>query len=127
MSLKSKLVNLKNKLVLKISELERLKLKAISKPVDLLGCLAIVGENNEKNTSNSSNIFMPSIPNKNLSKYFVYNKNMDQVEKIDTNTSSHTDNKSNPISELSKDDTEINSKISDETSISKISKDILPI
>jgi len=59
-SLKSELTNLKNELVLKISELDCQKSEVISKPV--------VGGNDEKNTSNSSNIFVPSIPNKNLSK-----------------------------------------------------------
>jgi hypothetical protein len=69
--------------------------------------------------------------NKNLSKYFIRRKNIDQDEKIDNNmcldTSSaiptHTNDE---ITELPKIDTEINPKISDVTSISETSKDIFP-
>jgi len=122
MSLKSELVDLKNELVSKISELECLKSEAISKP--------IVGGNVEKNMTKSDDISTVSdsshlvsvSDNKNLSKYFIRRKNIDQDEKID-NIPTHTNDE---ITELPKIDTEINSKISDETSICETNKDIFP-
>ena len=60
--------------------------------------------------------------NKNLSKYFIRRKNIDQDEKID-NIPTHTNDE---ITELPKIDAEINPKISDVTSISETNKDIFP-
>ena len=131
-SLKSELTNLKNELVLKISELDYQKSEAISKPV--------IGGDDEKNTQSEeqSSITKPddisaineesvirgyASSSKNLSKYFVRGKSMDQAEKID-----------GEITELPKNDTEINPKVSDsrsenasasETSISENSEDII--
>ncbi|CAJ0846311.1 3694_t:CDS:1, partial [Entrophospora sp. SA101] len=117
LSLKSKIVeleNIKSELELKVNELERLKSEAISNPV--------LGGNDEKNTlceeqssmTKSDDISAVIEPSKDLSQYFLCRKKMDSIEKID-----------GEITELSKNDTEINPKISD--SISEISKDILPV
>ncbi|CAG8450923.1 5471_t:CDS:1, partial [Paraglomus brasilianum] len=134
----AELENIKSELESKVDELECLKSEAISKP--------IVGGNDEgqsfshdsssrpygpvskiKNTlcEEQSSITKPddisaineesvirgyASSSKNLSKYFVRGKSMDQAEKID-----------GEITELPKNDTEINPKVSDETSISEIS------
>jgi len=132
-SLKSKIVGL----ALKISELERLK------PEDISGSIIGGAEPHDSKSRSkgacfhnkkyaergtkfyiefssrgitplqSNNISTVSGSNKNLSKYFVHRKNMDPIEKID-----------GEITELPKNDTEINPKVSDETSISEISEDI---
>ncbi|CAJ0870849.1 7026_t:CDS:2, partial [Entrophospora sp. SA101] len=104
-ALKSELVDLKNELVSNISELERLKSETIPKP--------IVGGDDEKNI----------IKDNDLSKYFVRRKNMDPIEKIDGNISTYTNDE---ITKLPKNDTKINSKVSDETSINEIGEDIIP-
>nr|CAG8648350.1 660_t:CDS:1 [Entrophospora candida] len=108
LSLKSKIVeleNIKSGLELKVNELEQLKSENVSKP--------IVGGDNEKNITKSDNI---SLGSTDLSKYFVCRKNMDPIEKID-----------GEITGLPKNDTKINPKVSDETSISEISEDNMPI
>ncbi|RIB17555.1 hypothetical protein C2G38_2246320 [Gigaspora rosea] len=93
----------------KVNELECLKSETISKP--------IVGGDDEKNITKSDNI---SLGSTDLSKYFIRRKNMDQTEKTDGNILTYTNDE---ITELSKNDTEANSKVSNETSISKISED----
>ncbi|CAJ0904746.1 6556_t:CDS:2, partial [Entrophospora sp. SA101] len=86
-SLKSKITELermKDELSLKVSELEHLKSEDISEP--------IVGGDNEKNTQSeeqssiikSIDISAVSEPSKNISRYFLHGKNMDQAGKIDT-------------------------------------------
>jgi hypothetical protein len=113
-SLKSKIAEveqMKSELESKVNELECLKSEDVSKPV--------IGGNDEKNI----------IKNSDLSKYFIRGKNMDPIEKIDGNArsalsmkdmSTYTNDK---ITELSKNDTEINPKINEETSISENNKD----
>nr|CAG8652282.1 7493_t:CDS:1 [Entrophospora candida] len=134
-SLKSKITELelmKDELSLKVSELEHLKSEDISEP--------IVGGDNEKNAQSdeqspitkSDDISAISEPSKNLSQYFIRRgkapllcnkKNMDQAGKIDGIISDHT--RHDGITEPSKVDTEISSKINEETNINEISKDIL--
>ncbi|CAJ0824224.1 828_t:CDS:2, partial [Entrophospora sp. SA101] len=125
-SLKSKITELermKDELSLKVSELEHLKSEDISEPT--------VGGDVEKNMQSdeqssitkSDDISAISEPIKNLSQYFIRKKNMDQVRKIDGNISDHT--RHDGITEPSKVDTEISSKINEETNINEISKDIL--
>nr|CAG8547865.1 3036_t:CDS:1 [Entrophospora candida] len=107
LSLKSKIAeleNIKSELESKVNELECLKSEGISK--------SIVGGNDEKNITKSDNI---SLGSTDLSKYFIRGKNMDPIEKID-----------GEITELPKNDTEIDPKVSEGTSISEISKDITP-
>ncbi|CAG8532378.1 8733_t:CDS:2 [Funneliformis caledonium] len=87
-----------HKLASKVSELECLKSEAISNPV--------LGENDEKNMTKPDDIFavLQSRPlgdslnydtyvsnksSKNLSKYFVHEKSMDQTEKIDNDISTY--------------------------------------
>ena len=82
MSLKSKIAELekiKSELESKVNELEYLKLEAISKPV--------IGGNDVKNMTKSDDISAVIEPSKNLSKYFIRGKNMDPIEKIDSNVS----------------------------------------
>ncbi|RIB05265.1 hypothetical protein C2G38_2253912 [Gigaspora rosea] len=93
----------------KVNELECLKSETILKP--------IVGGDDEKNITKTDNI---SLGSTDLSKYFIRRKNMDQTEKTDGNILTYTNDE---IIELSKNDTEANSKVSNETSISEISKD----
>ncbi|KAF0337380.1 hypothetical protein F8M41_016527 [Gigaspora margarita] len=114
-SLKSELVNIKSELDSKVSELERLKSKNI--------LVLVVGGDSEKNISKSNNISAVSEPSKNLSQYFAHKKIMNKVEKISTDIPTHTNNKIVPILESSKIDTEVISKISDETIINKNSED----
>ncbi|CAG8539969.1 17660_t:CDS:2 [Cetraspora pellucida] len=98
--LKSKIAeleNIKSKLKSKVNELECLKLKTISKP--------IVGGDDEKNITKSDNI---SLDSTDLSKYFIYRKNMDQTKKTNSNILTYTNDE---ITELSKNNTEANSKI----------------
>ena len=97
--------NIKSELESKVNELERLKSEAISKP--------IVGGDDGKNITKSDNI---SLGSTDLSKYFIRGKNMEPIEKID-----------GEITELPKNDTEIDPKVSEGTSISKISEDNMPI
>jgi len=126
-SLKSKITELermKDELSLKVSELDCLKSETISKP--------IVGGDDEKNMTKSDDISAVIEPSKNLSKYFVRGKSMNQAEKIDNDIATQTvifDNCSanNEFTEPPKIDTEINPKISDETSISEINKDNMPV
>ncbi|RIB10233.1 hypothetical protein C2G38_2206694 [Gigaspora rosea] len=101
LSLKSKIVEVEHELASKVSELECLKSEAISNP--------ILGGNDEKNMTKSDDISAVieeseirgyASPSKNLSKYFVRGKNMDQAKKID-----------GEITELPKNDTEINPKM----------------
>ncbi|RIB03265.1 hypothetical protein C2G38_801117 [Gigaspora rosea] len=101
-SLKSKIIEL----ALKITELERLKLEAISKP--------IVGGDNKKNITRSDDISAISKPSKNLSQYFIRGKNIDPgplgatlrvIEKIDGIIPNHTDDKSTSISKSPRDET----------------------
>ncbi|CAJ0834792.1 3557_t:CDS:2, partial [Entrophospora sp. SA101] len=123
LSLRSKIAEVEHELASKVSELDCLKLETISKPV--------VGGDVEKNMQSdeqssitkSDDISAISEPIKNLSQYFIRNKNMDQVRKIDGNISDHT--RHDGITEPSKVDTEISSKINEETNINEISKDIL--
>ncbi|CAJ0906474.1 8525_t:CDS:2 [Entrophospora sp. SA101] len=123
MSLKSKIAEVEHELASKVSELEYLKSEAISNPV--------LGGDDEKNTlceeqssiTKSDDISAISEPIKNLSQYFIRKKNMDQAGKIDGNISDHT--RHDGITEPSKVDTEISSKINEETNINEISKDIL--
>ncbi|CAG8645904.1 10609_t:CDS:2, partial [Paraglomus brasilianum] len=88
-------------------------LEAISKPV--------IGGDVEKNISNSSNISVVSEPNKNLSKYFVRRKNMEEAERIDNDISTQTNDE---ITEPSKVNIEISPKINEGTN--EISEDIIP-
>ncbi|RIB14995.1 hypothetical protein C2G38_2039724 [Gigaspora rosea] len=69
LSLKSKITELERKLALNISELERLKSKDMS--------VSIVGGNNEKNITNSNDIFAVNEFSKNLGQYFIHRKSMD--------------------------------------------------
>ena len=132
LSLKSKIAeleNIKSELESKVNELEHLKSEAISKPV--------LGGNNEKNMTKSDDIsavlqsrplgdslnhdtYVSNEPSKNLSKYFVRGKSMDQTEKINNDISTYTNDE---ITELPKIDTEINPKVGDEISISETNKD----
>ncbi|CAJ0824824.1 17018_t:CDS:2 [Entrophospora sp. SA101] len=107
----------------KVNELERLKSEAKSKPVESEShCSAIIGGDDEKNTlcekqssmTKSDDISAVIEPSKDLSQYFLCRKKMDSIEKIDDG-----------ITEPSKVDTEISSKINEETNINEISKDIL--
>ncbi|CAJ0911467.1 8611_t:CDS:2 [Entrophospora sp. SA101] len=100
------------------NEMELLK---ASKSEDISG--SIIGGDDKKNISKSINISTVSDSNKNISKYFIRKKNMDQAGKIDGNISDHT--RHDGITEPSKVDTEISSKINEETNINEISKDIL--
>ncbi|RIB07598.1 hypothetical protein C2G38_2045863 [Gigaspora rosea] len=137
LSLKSKIVEVEHELASKVSELECLKSEAISNPIlggDDEGQSPIVSKikntqsREQSSISNSSNISVVSDPrhpvtasgNKNLSKYFIHGKNMDQTEKIDNGISVYTNDE---IIELPKNDTEINPKINEETNISEINKD----
>ncbi|CAG8655578.1 7282_t:CDS:1 [Paraglomus brasilianum] len=113
-SLKSELVNLKDELALKISELGCMKSEDVSR--------SVIGGVDEKNITKSDDISAVSEPNKNLSKYFIRGKNMDETKKINNNIPAYTNNE---ITKLPKDDTEILSKVSDETNISETSKDIM--
>src|SRR6185312_1471710 len=108
LSLKSKMAEVERELASKVSELECLKSEAISNPV--LG-----GNDDEKNMTKSDDI---SLGSTDLSKYFIRKKNMNQAGKIDGNISTYTDT-NDEITELSKNNAEINPKIGDETSISK--------
>ncbi|CAH1767777.1 15003_t:CDS:1, partial [Entrophospora sp. SA101] len=135
LSLRSKIAeleNIKSELESKVNELECLKSEVISIPV--------VGGNDEKNTlyeeqssmTKSDDISAVIEPIKNLSQYFIRKKNMDQAGKIDGNISDHTrplsaSKRHDEITEPLKVDTEISSKINEETIISEISKDILPV
>ncbi|RIB05004.1 hypothetical protein C2G38_2220859 [Gigaspora rosea] len=94
LSLKSKITELERELALNISELEHLKSKNMS--------VSIVGGNNKKNITKSRP------------------EGMDQVGKINGNILTYTNNE---ITELPKNDTEINPKVSDEIDISKTNKD----
>ncbi|CAH1768709.1 326_t:CDS:1 [Entrophospora sp. SA101] len=137
--LKYKIVELEQVLASTVSELENLKSEAISVPM--------VGGNNEKNMqsreqssiSNSSNIsaiselshLVSASGNKNLSKYFVCRKNMEETERIDNDISIQTStfgtcSANDEITESSKVDTEISPKINEGTNINKISEDIIP-
>src|SRR6266545_4391431 len=113
--------NIKSELESKVNELERLKSEAISKP--------IVGGDDGKNITKSDSRNEDAIASDislgstDLSKYFIRGKNMDQAGKIDGNISDHT--RHDGITEPSKVDTEISSKINEETNINEISKDIL--
>ena len=113
--------NIKSELESKVNELERLKSEAISKP--------IVGGDDGKNITKSDSRNEDAIASDislgstDLSKYFIRGKNMDQAGKIDGNISDHT--RHDGITEQSKVDTEISSKINEETNINEISKDIL--
>ncbi|CAH1770754.1 7358_t:CDS:2, partial [Entrophospora sp. SA101] len=85
-SLKSKIAELENiqsELELKVNELERLKSEAISKP--------IIGGDDEKNMTKSSNISAVIEPSKDLSQYFIREKSMDRAGKIDTIIPDYTD------------------------------------
>src|SRR6266511_1498252 len=134
-SLKSKITELermKDELSLKVSELEHLKSEDISEP--------IVGGDNEKNTQSdeqssitkSDDISAVLEPSKNISRYFLRGKNMDQAGKIDTIIPDHTDDKSTSIpaepvirGPSPSVDTEIIPKVSDEIDISKTNNNIL--
>ncbi|RIB29844.1 hypothetical protein C2G38_2154350 [Gigaspora rosea] len=107
--LETELENIENELKLKANQLECLKSEAILKPV--------IGGDDEKNITKSDNI---SLGSTDLSKYFIRGKNIDQTEKTDGNILTYTNDE---ITELSKNDTETNSKVSNETSISEISGD----
>ncbi|CAH1768758.1 14749_t:CDS:2, partial [Entrophospora sp. SA101] len=131
MSLKSKIVEL----ALKISELERLKSEDISGSIGSVSP-TIIGRDDEKNITKSDDI---SLDSTDLSKYFICGKNMDPIGKIDgnmcleskthgfaTDTSFAISTYTNgEITELSKNDTEIIPKVSDEINISKNSNNIL--
>ncbi|CAH1763094.1 6399_t:CDS:2, partial [Entrophospora sp. SA101] len=101
----------------------------------------IVGGDNEKNTQSdeqssitkSDDISAVLEPSKNISRYFLCGKNMDQAGKIDTIIPDHTDDKSTSIPEESviqgyasspKVDAEITPKVSDEIDINKNSNNI---
>ncbi|CAH1768907.1 7719_t:CDS:1, partial [Entrophospora sp. SA101] len=103
-SLKSKIAEVEHELASKVSELECLKSETISNP--------ILGGNDEKNMIKSDDISAVIESSKDLSQYFLCRKKMDPMEKID-----------GEITELPKNDTKIDPKISDETSISEINKD----
>ncbi|CAG8673888.1 263_t:CDS:1, partial [Paraglomus brasilianum] len=115
LSLKSKMAEVERELASKVSELECLKSEAISNPV--LG-----GNDDEKNMTKSDDI---SLGSTDLSKYFIRKKNMNQAGKIDGNISTYTDT-NDEITELSKNNAEINPKLGDKTSISKIGEDLIP-
>ncbi|CAJ0831503.1 9974_t:CDS:2, partial [Entrophospora sp. SA101] len=101
-SLKSKIAELENiqsELELKVNELERLKSEAISKP--------IIGGDDEKNMTKSSNISAVIEPSKDLSQYFIREKSMDRAGKIDTIIPDYTDDESTPIPKSPRVNTEI--------------------
>ncbi|CAG8611251.1 14432_t:CDS:2 [Cetraspora pellucida] len=138
LSLKSKIIELEQELALMVSKLRYLKSENKSK--------LVVGGNNEKNMQSeeqssiikSGDISAISEPIKNLSKYFIRKKSMDQTEKIDSNISDHIDYENTPISEESmiqsyiptpKVDAENSTKLSDDINISgtKNNKIITPL
>ncbi|RIB28850.1 hypothetical protein C2G38_2156805 [Gigaspora rosea] len=126
LSLKSKIAeleNIKSELESKVNELQYLKSEVISKP--------IIGGDDEKNMIKSNDISVVIEPSKSLRQYFISRKSMDQAGKINNDISTQTvifDNCSanDENTKPSKVNTEINSKISDETSISEISENIIP-
>ncbi|CAG8667382.1 4435_t:CDS:2 [Cetraspora pellucida] len=101
----------------------------------------VVGRNNEKNMQSeeqssiikSDNISAISKLIKNLSKYFIYKKSIDQTEKINDNISDHIDYKNILISEesmiqsyipISKVDVENSTKLSDDINISRTNNNV---
>ncbi|CAG8551309.1 14949_t:CDS:2 [Cetraspora pellucida] len=104
MTLKAELLNIKVELDSKISELECLKSE------DIL--VSVVDGDSEKNISKS----------RPKGQYFAHKKIMNEVEKISTNILTHTNDKIVLILESSKINTEVTSKISDETIINENNK-----
>jgi len=123
-SLKSKIAeleNIKSELKSKVNKLECLKSEDRLDMQVLLfhntACSVIIGGDEEKNMTKSDDISAVNESSKNLSKYFVCGKSMDQTEKIDGNILTYTNDEI----------TETNSKVSNKTSISEVSKDILSV